>query len=96
LRKLNPIELNCCLNYEVKEEYGSYLVYVKYNYEDYYEFEYRYSFNVTLPFSNDELFMRNGFSIQNNPQNYLNYTLFDNVVKLSCNEIDINNVIKSK
>lgn len=90
---LNPIELNCCLKYEVKEEDGSYGVYIKYDLEDYYEYEYRYSFNSTIPYSNDELFSRYGFSIENNSKDYLNYTLNDIYIKLSCNDIDLNNVI---
>jgi hypothetical protein len=92
LSNLNPLELNCCLHYEVREENGSYIVYVKYNFEDYYEFEHRYSFNSTLPYTNEDLFYNYGFSIEENPQDYLNYTIFDKQIKLSCNEFDLNNV----
>ncbi len=79
----------------MKEENGSYGIYVKYNYEDYYEYEYRYSFNSTIPYSNDELFLKYGISIGANPRDYLNYTINEKSLKISCSEIDLNNVINS-
>ena len=81
--------MNCCISFDLTEHEGLVSItailddnkYKKY-------FSTRYDINNYFMFNNSELFIRYGFSYENN---ILDSILYDNI-NLSCSELDLKNV----
>ena len=89
IRNLKPLEMNCFIKYNLTEYEDFIKVTSIFDKNQYEMYKKRYTLNNYFTLNNTELFMRYGFTIDNNSLDYITY---DNI-SLSCNEYDLKNVI---